>query len=298
MVIVRLIGGMGNQMFQYAAGRRLAHVTNSILKLDFRPGGPLDTPRSYNLFPFNIEADPATPEEMAGFLGEGRARRRFFLGRLLRRRQPLGWPGRHVVESGFRFNPAILDLDGDVYLYGYWQSEKYFKDIGDIIRSEFTVKTGLEGQNGEMARFIRSVAGSVSVHVRRGDYISNPETYKYHGICSPEYYLSAAHKVARLSSKPHFFVFSDDIPWCRTNLRLPYPTTFVDFNDDKRNYEDLRLMGLCRHHIIANSSFSWWGAWLCENPERTVIAPARWFSDPSIDISDLIPESWTCLNLP
>ncbi len=178
-----------------------------------------------------------------------------------------------------------------MYLQGYWQSEKYFKDIEKIIRDDFTFSEEPDYQNKQMADTIKCCE-AVSLHVRRGDYVSNPVTTEYHGICSEDYYRRAVREVERYCKNPQFFVFSDDPSWAKENLETGYPTTIIDFNGSEKDYEDLRLMSLCQHHIIANSSFSWWGAWLSWNPQKIVIAPKKWFNRPEINTQDLIPESW------
>ena len=132
----------------------------------------------------------------------------------------------------------------------------------------------------------------MSIHVRRGDYVSDAITQEIHGLSPLEYYAAAIQHIAHVAVQPHFFVFSDDPSWVRQNLHIDYPTTYVEHNTADRNYEDLRLMSLCRHHIIANSTFSWWGAWLGSNRAKMVIAPKRWFNTPDKDTRDLIPRSW------
>jgi hypothetical protein len=199
--------------------------------------------------------------------------------------------GSVIAERHFHFDPRILDLPGNVYLDGYWQSEKYFKDIESIIRSEFIVKTMSDPANEAMSERICGTE-SVSVHVRRKDYVSDSATSRIHGGCSLAYYYAAAERIARAVAEPHFFVFSDDAQWARENLDLKYPTTFVTHNGPDKNYEDLRLMTLCNHHIVANSTFSWWGAWLSINPDKMVIAPRKWFAESDLDCRDLIPDSW------
>ena len=133
---------------------------------------------------------------------------------------------------------------------------------------------------------------SVSIHVRRGDYLTNPVTFQTHGLCDIDYYKKAIDEILDLVDKPHFFIFSDDQSWAKSNIIFGAPTDYVMHNNSLKNYEDLRLMSYCRHHIIANSSFSWWGAWLGNNPEKIVIAPKKWFNDPKIDTTDLIPDTW------
>jgi hypothetical protein len=290
MIIVKLMGGLGNQMFQYAAGRRLAHVHKTELKLDvswFSEIAAIDTKRKYELAPFNLSARFASSEEIAKCKGPELLRRIAWLF-------PTALPffgKRHVYEKYFHFDPAVLTLSDNVYLEGYWQCPRYFEDIEDIIRNEFTVTPPPDATNRAMAEEIAR-SESVSVHVRRGDYVSNPSTNEYHGVCSLEYYQAAVKSILNCVSKPHFFIFSDDPVWAKKNLSVITPHTVIDRNGPDKAYEDMRLMSLCKHHIIANSSFSWWGAWLSKNPEKIVIAPKHWFKDPKIDARDLVPETW------
>ena len=287
MVIVCLMGGLGNQMFQYAAGRAVAHRNRTQLKLDVS-ALERDAARSYRLHPFNIVESFATTDEVARFT------KRDLRGRISRRVERYLLPPyrRPVFTQRFaHFDPDILRLRRSVYLRGYWQSEKYFKDIEQIIRQEFTLRHAPDAENQRLARIIANT-NSVSLHIRRGDYMSNPRFSRKFGVCPLEYYQRAVVEVAERVSDPHLFVFSDDIDWARDNLGLQHPLTFVAHNDADKDYEDLRLMSLCRHHIIANSSFSWWGAWLCTHSGKIVIAPEKWFKEPGRDTRDLIPDSW------
>jgi hypothetical protein len=143
-----------------------------------------------------------------------------------------------------------------------------------------------------MAGRIEQEPAAVSLHVRRGDYASNPVTNQYHGTCSLRYYLDAVSTLVSLGVQPRLFVFSDDIPWAQASLRFDFPVTFVGHNPASADHEALRLMSMCRHHIIANSSFSWWGAWLGSHPDKVVIAPRKWFNGATHDTRDLIPASW------
>ena len=135
-------------------------------------------------------------------------------------------------------------------------------------------------------------SNSISLHVRRADYVTNPQANQFHGVSSMEYYNKAIHKIKSIISEPHFFIFSDDITWAKQNMIIDCPTTFVSHNGPDKNYDDLRLMSFCKHHIIANSSFSWWGAWLAMNKNKVVIAPTRWFNSPDRNTKDVIPENW------
>lgn len=289
MVIVRLEGGLGNQLFQYAAGQAIAQRHNVPLKLD-ESGFEKTRKRKYALDSFRISATLATAGDVArltGSNGNG-------IGRRLANRTQRWLPyyRRSVfVEQHFQFDPNFSRARSDVYLIGYWQSEKYFEAVAPLLRKEFTLNSELDHDNHAMASQIEQTE-SVSVHIRRGDYVSDENTSRYHGSCSLTYYQDAVEMIERTVVRPEFFVFSDDIEWARQNLRLDHPVVYVSRNGAARDYEDLRLMSLCKHHIIANSSFSWWSAWLSQHPEKKVIAPAKWFDEAQLDTSDLIPTSW------
>lgn len=289
MVIVRLIGGLGNQLFQYAAGRAIAERHNVPLKLDASEYGK--TPkRKYALNNFQISASLATASEVKHLTnsnGNGMRRRltKFYQGYLPYYRQSV------FVERCFQFDPNLFRARREVYLIGYWQSERYFESIAPLLREELRLSAQPDPDNKAMATQIEQTE-SVSVHIRRGDYVSDVNIAQRHGSCSLAYYQEAVERIARAVAFPEVFVFSDDIEWARRNLRLDHPVVYVSHNGEARNYEDLRLMRLCKHHIIANSSFSWWGAWLSENAEKKVIAPRKWFNDAHHDTSDLIPDEW------
>lgn len=289
MIIVKLMGGLGNQMFQYAAARSISwrHGTSLKLDLSFLEGDQAgNTPRKYELGNYCITAEKASRWETITMSGRGRTRLESTI--VLKYQEVAG----HTVfrERSFNFDPQLFAVPDNVYLEGYWQSERYFTDIREIIRKEFTVKTPLIDKNMELANEIKAV-NAVSIHIRRGDYVLNEKTREFHGICNLEYYLQAEEMVAQTLVNPHFFVFSDDPKWVADNLKLRHPARYVSHNDSIA-HEDLRLMSLCRHHVIANSSFSWWGAWLSNNPDKLVIAPKRWFNDPLLDTRDLIPSDW------
>jgi len=284
LIIAHLSGGLGNQMFQYACARRLARVNNAVLKLDVTSFGKIketNTSRQYGLGAFNVIKDFAGQEEIRLLKKETKSR---LLGFLKRR------AGKETYVRE-KYHPGIPDSRGSVYLEGYWQSEKYFKDIEDIIRKDFTFKAKPDEINGRIADVIRNTE-SVSLHIRRGDYVANPKVNRDFGVCSPEYYGAAIEKIAKNVKDPHFFVFSDDIQWAKENLRFAHPADFMDQNGPDMACEDMRLMSLCKRHIIANSSFSWWGAWLCGNPNKIVIAPKKWFNKKELDTRDLIPQGW------
>jgi Glycosyl transferase family 11 len=281
MIATRLMGGLGNQMFQYAAGRRLAIKRGVELVLDLsylanQPRG--DVPRHFELDCFHIVGKHT--DELAD---EGHAQT--VLRRLLRRSD-----GPHrLKETGARFQSAVLDAPDNTLLVGYWQSEKYFEDEEAQIRRDFTFAVPMSPAKSALATTIGENA--VSLHIRRGDYVSHPASSTFHGVLPLEYYDRAAAVIAERIDDPHFFVISDDPGWCRTHVKLPSATTFVG-DTPGPGHEDMQLMSLCRHHVIANSSFSWWGAWLNEHADKIVVAPRRWFTDEAHDARDLVPESW------
>jgi hypothetical protein len=287
VIVTRLQGGLGNQMFQYAAGLSLALARQTQLKLDLALLDSRDgrTPRTYELDRFRISAERATPEQLEGLLAK-----RPLAARISRRLDPRA----AARERHFHYDPAVMRLPDDSCLEGYWQSERYFAHAAARVRQEFGFRNEPSGQNAELAREI-AARTAVSLHVRRGDYASDPATRAVHGLCSVDYYRRAAAFIAERVRDPVFVLFSDDPEWARTHLDLGGETLAVDHNGAHNGAEDLRLLSLCRHHIIANSTFSWWGAWLSANPDKIVIAPARWFADGTRDTSDLLPHRWVTL---
>ena len=289
MIIVKLNGGLGNQMFQYALGRRMAYVLGVRLKLGIF-GFANYKLRTYGLSPFNIQENFASQEEVTALT----VLRQGITARVIRqvlRKPPKPAPTYIREKKLFHFDPDILDLPDGVYLDGSWQSEKYFADIEAVIHQEFTVKIPQAGKDKELAEQMASCE-SVSLHIRRGDYVSNPLTNQILGTCDRDYYPRCVEYLIQTVKNPHFFVFSDEPEWSRDNLNLLYPTTFVDHNKADKDYEDLRLMSQCKHNIIANSTFSWWGAWLNQNPEKIVWAPKRWLKSDYYNTRDMIPDKW------
>lgn len=289
MVISRLIGGLGNQMFQYAAGRSLANRLNTIPKLDILSFKHYKL-RKYSLSCFNIKENIASYEEINKLTVKKMGVIERILNRLLNR-LPKEAPTYIKEKRKFHFDPEILCLPDNVYLEGSWQNKKYFDDIEAIIRKEFTVKTPLLGRNKELAGQIASHE-SVSLHIRRTDYISNPHIHNVHGTCDLDYYFRCVEYLSKIVKQPHFFIFSDEPQWVSDHLKLSYPATLIDHNGPDMSHEDLRLMSFCKHNVIANSTFSWWGAWLNENPEKIVLAPKRWFKSDDYDPIELLPDKW------
>ena len=294
MIVVKLKGGLGNQMFQYAAARRLAHRLGAELKLDlsFLNGSQEGcTPRSFQLGELNIAAAIASAEEIAWITRPVRSRMELFRLRLGSALGLHGAPPTQVRERHFHFDPQLLDAPDNSHLEGYWQSEKYFADIAGILRAEFACTSPLSGKNLEVAEQVRA-CNSVSVHLRRGDYVTSRVASETHGLCGADYYRSCIEELAQTVPELHLFVFSDEPQRAREELETGLPTVIVDHNGPERAGEDLRLMSLCRHNVIANSSFSWWGAWLNENLDKKVFAPGAWFRDDSYHTDDLLPPAW------
>jgi len=290
MIIVRLQGGMGNQMFQYALGRALSIKNEVPLGLDLtflldRTPIPNFTFRYYDLDVFNIQANVASKNDIP-FLY-----RKHNLGIFMRyidyfRRKLINTPGKE--KKVCHFDPVIMALESDVYLEGWWQSYKYFEDISDIIRKDFTLKDKLPLHIENLMEVIEK-ENSVCVHVRRGDYVGNSN----HEIVGKEYYDLGIEKIKKTVKIDKIYVFSDDIKWCEENMKFSFPTMFVGQEYvGVKNEGHLMLMKSCKNFIIPNSSFSWWGVWLSEHKDKIVIVPKQWFGDKTINSDDLIPKGW------
>lgn len=270
MIIVNLTGGLGNQMFQYAFGRAIAIKHNTNLKFHFT-NALFNIQRSYELDVFAISATMATKDDLQklGIIQNRVINRLLYL---FDERYGIQF-NKHIVTQKYPyiFNSNYLAIRNNSYIQGYWADERYFKGIEDIIRKEFTLKKKLDEKNQKILGQIQK-STSVSVHVRRGDYITNKMNIpKFIGL---DYYINAIKKIKKFVPNPIFFVFSDDIPWCKENLApLSNNIYFIDHNKGKDSYKDLLLMSACKHDIIANSSFSWWGAWLNKNDNKIIIKP-------------------------
>lgn len=287
MIVIKLQGGLGNQMFQYASARSLAHKLGVNLGLDltwFDNVDQVDTPRHYELDCFNISATLLKSEEYR-LIGDGSKKVLGLIGRKLKPKLELS----EYIEQHFHYNERFLQLPDNTLLEGYFQSEKYFKRCRDIILRDFEWIEHPSVQNQEILGAIHD-GNSVSLHVRRGDYISNKNANKFHGTKGLDYYELAVKEIVKQVKKPVFYVISDDPEWCQENIKIKHPVSYISHN--KKGCEDMRLMKSCKHNIIANSSFSWWAAWLNTNPDKIVVAPKQWFNDPSIDTSDVLPAKW------
>ncbi len=289
MVTVRLLGGLGNQMFQYALGRTLAAKLGTPLKLDLaflmdrsKESGLVH--RNYDLAGFNISATIASQSEVPFvFRMHGKGALAWKLDGLRRRLLRS-----HGCERRFRFDPSILEAGQGTYLEGYWQSHKYFESAQHLIRADFVPARPLPEDVRSLLDVI-STQQAVCVHVRRGDFMLNPR----HGTMQREYF-SKAWEIIKTRPHGRVYVFSDDVEWCRKEFDAIPDCVFVgdDLVASKEPAHHLLLMSACSSFIIANSSFSWWAAWLSRGPSPRVVAPRTWFADNSLDTSDLCPEDW------
>jgi len=289
MIIVNLMGGLGNQMFQYALGRHLSLLNQTDLLLDFTSLNAitdLHIKRNYELDIFHVQARQATAKELQPFHRLQHNR----MVRVTQRLFPSLFRNYLVNEKTHAFDPSILASADHSWLNGFWQTENYFMQIEDVIRQDFEFKPPLSGLNKTLAEKI-CACESLSIHVRRGDY-TQPETLAFHGMCSPDYYYKAVELLSKRATIEQLFIFSDDPEWVKEHLKFKLPATYISHNTGKHSFEDMRLMSLCKHNIIANSSFSWWGAWLNANKNKLVVAPDVWIANKQVDSRDVIPLNW------
>jgi hypothetical protein len=278
MVTIRLCGGTGNQLWQYALGLGLRARGNEVQFC--RQYFDTTDSRAYTLDRFNTDVT----------FGQA--------------------TGQEIHEPSLLYQPNILKkYDQDTTLTGYWQCPRYLEGIEPEIRKAFTLKHWPSEKSLAVANQIHN-CNSVSLHIRRTDTLS-PRGLAHHGLIPMEYYQRAMGHIALREDDVHFFVFSDDIEWCKANISPPFSTTFVDHNttgvtvegnyevrktDNGTEHEDLWLMSQCKHSIGANSSFGWWGSWLMQNPQKICIVPQQWFTPQSEHTAaDMIPETWVRL---
>lgn len=286
MIITRLKGGLGNQLFQYAAGLVLAKKFDEELKLDvsgFEHPSHMnsDTPRTYRLKAFAISGGVASKEEAMNARNPyGILSRlwRFFNQRILKR------------NVYFDYHPDYFKKRHN-YVEGYFQSEKNFLDIEKEIRNEFTLKKEFETEFFVIQKEEIVSKNCVSVHIRRGDYVKDQKTQNFHGNCSKDYYERGMEYIQSNVADPTFCFFSDDIEWTKKEFGEHPKHLFVS-NPRLEDYEELVLMSFCKHHIIANSSFSWWGAWLNTNPHKIVVTPKKWLQVDPDPQPNILPDSW------
>lgn len=287
MIVMQIFGGLGNQMFQYAAGKALASFYDTELALDvsfFAAHGEY-TPRNFGLDVFNINARVATDAEIREHT-YGKLKEQF-------ERFTRPWYKRKIVyEPHFHFTADVFKGSGDTYYKGHWQSPKYFAGIESEIRKDFALRYPLSAEGQTVADKIKEFGDSiVSVHIRRGDYVSSKSVQDTIGVLPLLYYESAQRHINSQIKNPHYFIFSDDVEWVEKNMHIEN-AIYVSRSKNLKDYEEMYLMSMCSNNIVANSSFSWWAAWLNQNPGKIVIAPEKWFNDPAQNTTDLIPCDW------
>ena len=286
MITVKLKGGLGNQLFQYAFGRAVSLKLETPLKLDisgYRHQSEIDTPRQFQVDCFNLQAEVSDTGKNSSIS---------FLKRIFSKIKDTTSP-----YSEYTFDPKNLNVKDGSILEGFWQSEKYFSNIETVLRYDLTLKDKLGTKAKLFKDRIKQVGEnggiSASVHIRRMDYVTNKYANTYHGALDMTYYQKAISTLQiKLSGKPLvLFVFSDDISWVKENLKTEVPFVCVS-RPEILDQEELILMSQCNHNIIANSSFSWWGAWLNPKKDKIIISPKRWVKDSKINTSDVVPLDW------
>ena len=290
MIVSNLIGGLGNQLFQYAFGFALAarHGVELRLATDLFTGYRLH--QGYELAQvFAVEPAQANASDLQAILGPWRHP---VLRRLLLRWGPGFWrSGMAAFEPAGGWWPGAGRLGPQAYVHGYWQSERYFAAHADALRRALQFRHAPSADNARCLERIHACV-SVSVHIRRSDYVSNAKNRRLYAECGPAYYRAALDHLRAAHPGVRYFIFSDDVAWARQLLAdRPEAVEIVDHNRGAQSWNDLRLMSQCQHHVIANSSFSWWAAWLGERPGKTIIAPRQWYVAPERG-HDLVPERW------
>jgi hypothetical protein len=296
MVIARIRGGLGNQLFQYAAARALAWHNDVPLKLDLYTYSK-NKYRKYELDQLNIDATIASREEVHQFTG-----RNPLIRYLNKRENYLRCPS-VLAQPHYHFFEDFFSVNVPVYLSGYWNSFKYFAPYKKEIINQFTMRDSPPKSFLRWKQKIES-GESVAIHIRRGDYVSNQAFHSFFGALPLAYYRKAVNEILMKAPSSKFYVFSDDLEWCKKNLEFLSNAEFVAHETSVTAFTDLLLMAQCQHQIIANSTYSWWGAWLNNNANKIVVAPEQWFAKKFNDApetpyatryyntKDLLPESW------
>lgn len=283
-ILVRMMGGLGNQLFQYAAAYSLALRLGLPLVLDL--GWYQENPqRSFALRSMGM-LEPA-----CGFWER--------LGLKMGRRFPWMEPGicRFLLgtkifrERSFAYDPSFQQIREGVYLDGYWQSQLYFQGAREVLAAHLAPAGPVDGCFSELQNSLAR-EDSLAVHVRRGDYLTDPTFVKIYASCSSEYYRQAVAILSARTAIRRVFIFGEDVAWARSHLRLNLPTTWVDPNQFPGHHHDLWLLAACPNLVMANSTFSWWAAWLLNERKKNVIAPRKWFLDPNLSTKDLYDPYW------
>lgn len=282
-VVVQLSGGLGNQMFQYAAAKVLAWTNNVPLALDlsfYEDQAKYFVARNFELAIFDVSDEIVPKEEVRKIIQPS------LLSKIFAPRYKI------YTEPSHRFDARLKQITPPCYLTGYFQSEKYLEGYHQQVRELFEFKKTVAEQNKAIRADIENT-NAISVHIRRTDFVDNKAANNVHGVCTLNYYKAAIELMASKIAHPTFYIFSDDPNWVRQAFGIfRYPMVFIGHNQKEDSWQDMYLMSFCKHNIVANSSFSWWGAWLNRNNEKITIAPKDWVADKSIDCSDVVPSSW------
>lgn len=293
MIISQLKGGHSNQLFQYAVGRALAdkHGTELLLDINwFEMHKDIAAPRPYELGVYPLKGQTTDMQSIAVIEPNQPLGKKTKLLKLLK-------PGKFVTmyrEQSIAYDQAVLKLPDNTILDGYWQTEKYFKPLRKELLKELEPSAAPSKKNAVIIKQIEDTE-SVWLHVRRGDYATHAETNAMHGLKDVAYYEKALQTLLKKLPKSRhkhisLFVCSNDIAWCKKNLAFPYPITYVE---NQLGSDDMRVVKHCKHDILANSTFSWWGAWLNPNPNKIIIAPKQWFNDKTMNsTNDIVPRDW------
>lgn len=280
MVIVRIWEGLGNQMFQYAYARALALRTGQKVYLDISEYAGTSSVRTYGLCHFRIK-QPVT--ECAKYFPFVNSDLLYLRDQKYLAHKKFVFAGK-VMENDCSFKEGLCNLKGLVYLKGWFQSEEYFKEFGSVIRSDLRPKEKIR-LHDDLGSIMQHF-NTISVHVRRGDFKQK------HTILPAGYYQAAVRMISDSVRAPYYIVFSDDIEWVKRNMDFGNRCLYMDSRYAYRDYEELLIMSRCSHNIIANSSFSWWGAWLNDNKSKIVIAPKRWFLKGRMRDINIAPHDW------
>ena len=277
-MVVELFGGMGNQMFQYALFLKLKHLGVDV-KFDISEYDKEDKLRKYSLDVFNINKENDSTIE-----GET------LLFKIANRLQKNGLIFDEMVGDRVgHYRPEVFQQSKYTRIRGYWQNEKYFSDVSNLVRCTYSFdEKKINNKNIELGNLMSSV-DSVSVHIRRGDYLDEVNQRIYGGICDEKYYKKAISQIKSLVPEAVLYVFSDDLEWVKENI-IRDDMTLIDWNKEDDSWQDMYLMSRCKHHIIANSTFSWWGAWLGDNDDKIVISPNKWFANR--ESTEIICDDW------
>lgn len=291
MIINLLKGGLGNQLFQYAAGKSLSifHKTSHSLDISNYSAqiSSNQTPRNLDIFDLKISAEIAGDQDIDRLRPPN-----FYLLNLIR-----SFRNKYIHRYYLDWKPEIFSAGNDLYLDGYFQSEKYFLTCIDDLRKEFSLHQRYIEPIVSIWNKISASPMPVSIHVRRGDYVKNARMRDIYDVCSVNYYSLAITNILNQCPDATFFIFSDDVDWVKSSKFFPLHAILVSemktmLGDSLRPSQELFLMSQCQHNIIANSSFSWWGAYLNQNPNKIVIAPKLWNNSFSLRQPNIVPEKW------